>query len=165
MKKRENEIYHFIISYIQAHGYPPSVREIADGLHIKSSSTIHLHLQNMIQNGYLESDAAPGTPRALRVPGWKFVPESESDHSILDKKESDENCPIDTTPCLDWEIDQLQLSNRTYNSLKRSGIHTVRQLSARTKEDIRCIKGMGKMSRKELLDKLAYYQISLKKDW
>ena len=79
MKTREL-IMEFIISYIQAHGYPPSVREIGKGTGLKSTSTVQSHLRVLLDEGRLETDAVHGTPRALRVPGWKFV--KEEDHGV-----------------------------------------------------------------------------------
>lgn len=64
-----------IISYIEKHQYAPTVREIAVMTDIKSTSTIHHHLSVLIDVGRLETDAEYGKPRALRVPGYKFVKE------------------------------------------------------------------------------------------
>lgn len=66
-------IREFIIAYIIEHGYSPSVREIGDGVGLKSSSTVQAHLIKMLESGDLETDAGIGTPRAIRVPGYKFV--------------------------------------------------------------------------------------------
>ena len=62
-----------IIEYIEEHGYSPSVREIGDMVGLKSSSSIHSHLKIMLIQGAIETDADIGTPRAIRVPGYKFV--------------------------------------------------------------------------------------------
>lgn len=74
MSKRE-EILETIITYIQAHGYPPTVREIGDAVNLKSTSTVHAHLVRMLELGMIETDNNFGTPRAIRVPGYKFVKE------------------------------------------------------------------------------------------
>lgn len=71
-------IREYITAYIQTHGYSPSVREIGDGVGLSSSSSVQNHIQKMIQDGTLETDAPPGTPRAIRVPGYKFVREEQS---------------------------------------------------------------------------------------
>lgn len=65
----------YITEYIRLHGYSPSVREIGEGVGLKSSSSVQRHLQRMLESGELETDARFGTPRAIRVPGWKFVRE------------------------------------------------------------------------------------------
>lgn len=62
-----------IICYIEEHGYPPSIREICDITEIKSTATVHHHITKMLESGMLETDCGWGTPRALRVPGYRFV--------------------------------------------------------------------------------------------
>ena len=66
-------IYYYIVNYLEEHGYPPSVREIADGVGVGSTSTVHNHIRIMFERGKLETDAPPGTPRAIRVPGYRFT--------------------------------------------------------------------------------------------
>lgn len=65
------EILEFIKKYIREHGYPPTVREIGEGVDLQSSSSVHSHLLKMFNDGMLETDAKPGAPRAIRVPGFK----------------------------------------------------------------------------------------------
>ena len=65
------EILEFIKKYIRQHGYPPTVREIGEGVDLQSSSSVHSHLLRMFNDGTLEADAKPGAPRAIRVPGFK----------------------------------------------------------------------------------------------
>lgn len=67
-----NHIQRYIIYYITEHGYAPTVREIAVGVGLKSSSSVHRHLLRMFNDGMLETDAEAGTPRAIRVPGYRF---------------------------------------------------------------------------------------------
>ena len=66
-------IFEYVVRYIQEHGYSPTVREICDGCNMKSTNTAHNHLKDMIAKGMLETDAGIGSPRAIRVPGYKFV--------------------------------------------------------------------------------------------
>ena len=66
--EKEESIYNYIKKYVIEHGYPPSIREIGDGTGIKSTSTVHLYVNKLIESGRLESDAGYGTPRAIRVP-------------------------------------------------------------------------------------------------
>lgn len=72
-------IYEKVVEYIQIHGYSPSVREIGEMTGLKSTSSVHSHLLRMFDDGMLETDAPLGTPRAIRVPGYKFVKESAND--------------------------------------------------------------------------------------
>lgn len=68
MKKLDHpqeQIYEYIISYSNEHGYPPSVREICTAVGLKSTATVHTHLKNMEAKGMLFRDAAK--QRALNL--------------------------------------------------------------------------------------------------
>ena len=67
------KILNAVIEYFQIHGYSPSVREIGEMTGIKSTSTINHHLFIMFEKGILETDCGSGSPRAIRVLGYKFV--------------------------------------------------------------------------------------------
>ena len=78
--EKRQEILDFIISYITLHGYPPSIREIGAGVGLKSTSSVHRHILKMLDEGMIETDVdsligGTGSPRAIRVPGYKFVKE------------------------------------------------------------------------------------------
>lgn len=72
-KIEKEKILKFIIDYITWHGYSPSIREICAGLSISSTSVAYRHMESMFKHGVIETDAAYGTPRAIRVPGYQFV--------------------------------------------------------------------------------------------
>ena len=63
----QQRILDFIKSEIQTKGYPPSVREIAQAVGLKSTSTVHGHLQRLEKRGLLHRDAMK--PRAMEVMG------------------------------------------------------------------------------------------------
>ncbi|HEU5298446.1 MAG TPA: transcriptional repressor LexA [bacterium] len=65
LTRRQKEILTFIQRYSDAHGYPPSVREIGQALGLTSSSTVHSHLTALEKKGYLRRD--PSKPRALEI--------------------------------------------------------------------------------------------------
>lgn len=62
----DKRILAFIKAYIAQHGYPPSYSEIGDGVGLYSKSSVHSHIQKLIQLGELETDH-PGSPRAIRL--------------------------------------------------------------------------------------------------
>lgn len=62
-----------IISYIEEHGYAPTVREICEMTNLKSTSSVQNYLCKMFEEGELETDAKIGSSRAIRVPGYKYV--------------------------------------------------------------------------------------------
>ena len=63
----QQRILDYIKSEIQTKGYPPSVREIAQAVGLKSTSTVHGHLQRLEKRGLLHRDAMK--PRAMEVTG------------------------------------------------------------------------------------------------
>lgn len=65
LTRRQREILTFVQRYAEAHGYPPSVREIGQALGLTSSSTVHSHLSALEKKGFLRRD--PSKPRALEV--------------------------------------------------------------------------------------------------
>ena len=74
-EQTREKILNYIIKYILKHGYPPTVREIGEGIGLRSTSTVQAQIKKMLETRMLESDAPEGTPRALRVPGYKFIEE------------------------------------------------------------------------------------------
>ena len=71
-KLREN-ILNSIIEYISVHGYAPTIREIGEMNGLKSTSSVHHHMKVLLEEGKIETDAGLGVPRAIRIPGYKFV--------------------------------------------------------------------------------------------
>ena len=70
-----NKIMDAIVGYIEVHKYPPTVREIGELVGLKSTSSVQCHLEKLLDEGRLETDAQKWSPRAIRVPGYKFVNE------------------------------------------------------------------------------------------
>lgn len=72
----------------------------------------------------------------------------QNDVFVVDKKEDDKN------RVLEMNIDELELSVRSYNCLKRAGINTVEELTNRTSEDMMKVRNLGRKSLEEVLAKL-----------
>ncbi|MBU3217637.1 transcriptional repressor LexA [Clostridium estertheticum] len=64
-KDKQSEIYNFIKDQVQLKGYPPSVREICVAVGLKSTSTVHGHLERLEKKGYIRRD--PAKPRAIEL--------------------------------------------------------------------------------------------------
>jgi repressor LexA len=64
---RQQEIWNFLVDYVDRHGYPPTVREIGQAIGLASPSTVHAHLANLERAGLLKRD--PTKPRALELTG------------------------------------------------------------------------------------------------
>src|SRR5437660_1254074 len=62
---RQQEIWDFLVDYVDRHGYPPTVREIGEAVGLASPSTVHAHLANLERAGMLKRD--PTKPRALEL--------------------------------------------------------------------------------------------------
>jgi repressor LexA len=64
---RQQEIWQFLVDYVDRLGYPPTVREIGEAVGLASPSTVHAHLANLERAGLLRRD--PTKPRALELLG------------------------------------------------------------------------------------------------
>lgn len=62
---KQTEILEYIKEQILSKGYPPSVRDICDAVHLKSTSSVHAHLETLEKNGYIRRD--PAKPRAIEI--------------------------------------------------------------------------------------------------
>ena len=67
LTERQQQIWNFLVEYVDSHGYPPTVREIGDHVGLASPSTVHAHLANLERAGLLRRD--PTKPRALELIG------------------------------------------------------------------------------------------------
>lgn len=65
LKDREQKILNYMKEEIRQKGYPPTVREICSALNIKSTSTAHKDIDNLVKQGYIKKD--PSKPRALMI--------------------------------------------------------------------------------------------------
>ena len=62
---KQLEILEYIKSQILERGFPPSVRDICEAVHLKSTSSVHSHLETLEKNGYIRRD--PTKPRAIEI--------------------------------------------------------------------------------------------------
>ncbi len=62
---KQQEILDFIKEKILDKGYPPTVREICETVHLKSTSSVHSHLETLEKNGYIKRD--PTKPRTIEI--------------------------------------------------------------------------------------------------
>src|SRR5207248_8267546 len=86
LTERQQEIWNFLVEYVDRHGYPPTVREIGAKVGLASPSTVHAHLANLERAGYLRRD--PTKPRALELIGHRRAepvelrPSTRETHSL-----------------------------------------------------------------------------------
>lgn len=85
--------------------------------------------------------------------------ESMSQMDLLVSKEEDKQ-----TKVLEMTIDDMDLSVRSYNCLKRANILTVQDLTKKTESDLAKVKNLGKRSLEEVIAKLGEYGLSLRND-
>lgn len=116
--KKQKEILEYIKTEITLKGYPPSVREICQAVGLKSTSTVHGHLERLEEKGYLRRD--PSKPRTIEILEEGFYrPEVHAEivnipvlgkitagQPILAFEEYDEYFPI--------SIDYLQTKDETF---------------------------------------------------
>jgi len=65
ISKKQQEILDYIKSEILNRGFPPAVREICEAVDLKSTSSVHSHLETLEKNGYIRRD--PTKPRAIEI--------------------------------------------------------------------------------------------------
>lgn len=62
---KQQEILEYIKETILSKGYPPAVREICEAVHLKSTSSVHSHLETLEEKGYIRKD--PTKPRTIEI--------------------------------------------------------------------------------------------------
>lgn len=65
ISSKQKEILEYLKSQIISKGYPPAVREICEAVKLKSTSSVHSHLETLEKNGYIRRD--PSKPRAIEI--------------------------------------------------------------------------------------------------
>lgn len=65
LKEKQIEILEYIKESILKRGYPPAVREICKAVQLKSTSSVHAHLETLEKNGYIRRD--PTKPRTIEI--------------------------------------------------------------------------------------------------
>ena len=65
ISEKQQQILDYIKEEILAKGYPPTVREICEKVHLKSTSSVHSHLETLEKNGFIRRD--PTKPRAIEI--------------------------------------------------------------------------------------------------
>ena len=87
LTEKQIEILYFIKNQVQKQGYPPAVREICRGVNLKSTSTVHNHLEKLEMKGYIRKD--PTKPRAIEIldrdSDTLFAPKKTVDIPIIGK--------------------------------------------------------------------------------
>lgn len=77
LTKRQAEILNYIKEYIVSFGYPPTVREIGKALGVSSPATIHAHLANLEQKGFIKKEETKNRAIELLVEN-EYIPKNES---------------------------------------------------------------------------------------
>ena len=65
ISNKQKEILEYVKAQIINKGYPPAVREICEAVKLKSTSSVHSHLETLEKNGYIRRD--PSKPRAIEI--------------------------------------------------------------------------------------------------
>ena len=62
---KQEEVFNFLKNQIRKKGYPPTVREICDAVHLSSTSTVHAHLETLERKGYIRR--SPTKNRSIEI--------------------------------------------------------------------------------------------------
>lgn len=71
LSNKQKEILAFIVQHVQLKGFPPSVREICDGVNLKSTSSVHAQLSRLEEKGYIRRD--PSKTRSIEICDDEFA--------------------------------------------------------------------------------------------
>jgi repressor LexA len=83
LTERQQQIWDYLVEYVDGHGYPPTVREIGERVGLASPSTVHAHLANLERAGLLRRD--PTKPRALELIGRERRDPVEASAAVPDR--------------------------------------------------------------------------------
>lgn len=83
LTRKQQQIYDYILSFTNEHGYPPSVREIGAAVGLKSPSTVHFHMKGLEEAGVIVK--AEGKTRAISLPGVFHGPVVEEEHPYANR--------------------------------------------------------------------------------
>ena len=116
-------------------------------------------------NGVLTARQALSMAGAILLEHFNLVVSEFDAENVVKITET----PVSVKRCLQASsevrtIEDLDLSVRSYNCLKRAGITTIEKLANTTKEELASIRNLGKMSFNEVIEKLESYGYSLKED-
>lgn len=108
-EQRQMEVLRFMMETIQRKGFPPTVREIANALGIRSTSTVHSDIKELSAKGYLRKD--PSKPRAIVLTdaGAEAAGIRESADGAAEEASREEAVP---EPLTDYEMVELPLIGR-----------------------------------------------------
>lgn len=73
LTKKQQQVFDYIKQEVKEKGYPPSVREICEAVNLKSTSTVHGHLERLERKGFIRRD--PTKPRAIEITDKTSSPE------------------------------------------------------------------------------------------
>lgn len=68
----EQKVFDCIVEYIKEYNYPPSIRDLCKLTGLKSTSSVHRYVHNLMNKGKIETNCKFGISRALGVVGYKF---------------------------------------------------------------------------------------------
>jgi len=111
-------------------------------------------------NGTIKSDEAVSLAAKILSEHLNLfidLSDNAKNTEIMVEKEEDQKEKV-----LEMSVEELDLSVRSYNCLKRAGINTVEELISRTEEEMMKVRNLGKKSLEEVLNKLAELGLSLK---
>ena len=81
ISSKQQEILDYIKSQILERGFPPAVRDICEAVHLKSTSSVHSHLETLEKNGYIRRD--PTKPRAIEILDDSFADDAPRDEPVF----------------------------------------------------------------------------------
>ncbi|MBQ2712893.1 MAG: transcriptional repressor LexA [Clostridia bacterium] len=125
MKGKLNEVYQYLVSYTESHGYPPSVRDICQDLHIKSTATAYSYLEKLKDRGLIQKDSSRNralmlTGRRTGVKNVTLLGHVQAGQPIMAVENAEETYPL---PADLFSGDTLFMLNVQGESMCEAGIY------------------------------------------
>lgn len=93
----QDKILNYISREIRIKGYPPTIREIADEMQIKSASTVHMHLRSLEKRGLIRRN--PSKPRAIELVSSSEFSEYVKTHPVVWEQKSISSDANESSQC------------------------------------------------------------------
>jgi len=78
LTKKQQQVYDYLVDYTQKVGFPPSIREMCKGLGVRSTSTIHGHLEKLEEKGYIKRESTKNRAITLTKQSTVSLPQIDA---------------------------------------------------------------------------------------
>lgn len=118
LTNRQTEVLEFITGHIERNGYAPSIREIGDAIHVRSSSTVHAHLTRLERAGHISRNGHPRSITVKSMAGTEYLWAQMEDEAL--KHVEYDSCEWDALTAAEAEEEMWTLVARLADWKRRT---------------------------------------------